>query len=407
MILRTAIGVFTRNQATIDVVEALREDRLLFRCNIEVHQTDINGARGMLAERRTPGLLIVETQAQGEQLFSELETLAEVCDPNTRLILVGSQNDIDLYRTLIEYGVGDYLVAPVDDEKLKASISKVFGNLETEVDGRVIGFYGLTGGAGSSVISHNVAKAIADQYEERVAVADLDIPFGTAALNFNMQPRQTVIDAIGQVSTSPNELLDVYFMPFEDNVIVMPSPASLTAGVTVNAETFDLLFRRLRPVAEFVILDLPSIWSSWISDAISAVDELVIVTKPDLTGLRNAKSLVEYLGSRRGADAPTRLVLNQVGGAKRSDLSEREFKDALALTPSASIPYDPEAFGRALNNGEMLAKAAAKSKANDAIRGLAKVVSGREAAADGGAKKGFSLFKKKGTEKPKKKGKGK
>lgn len=411
MILRTSIGVFTQNQSTIEVIDALREDRLLFRCTIDVHQTDVNGARGLLAERRTPGLLIVETNAQGDQLFGELEHLAEVCDPNTRLVLIGSQNDVDLYRTLIAFGVGDYLVAPITAEKMKASIENVFGNLQAEIDGRVIGVYGLTGGTGSSVIAHNMAKALADTYEERTAVIDLDIPFGTAALNFNMQPRQTIIDAMNQLAMSPNELLDAYFMPFEEHVNVMPSPASLTAGVNLNAETFDVLIRRLRPVGEFVVLDLPSVWSAWVSDAIAAVDDLVIVTKPDLTGLRNAKSLVEYLGSKRGTDAPTRLVLNQVGAAKRSDLSDKEFKDALALTPSVSIPYDPEAFGRALNNGEMLAKAAGKSKANDAIAQLARLVSGREASDEGAGRKGFSLFSKKGDKKPakasKKKGKGK
>lgn len=407
MILRTTIGVFSNDQTTIDVIEGLREDRLLFRCTIDVHQTDISGARGVLAERRTPGLLIVQTSTQGEQLFGELESLAEVCDPETRLVLIGSQNDIGLYRTLIQYGVGDYLVGPVDADAIKQSIENLFGTVQAETDGRMIAFYGLIGGAGSSVIAHNTAHALANNYEERTAVIDMDLYFGTAALNFNMQPRQTVVDAMTQIASSPNEMLDPYFMPFEEHVLVMPSPASLTSGVSFNPDTFDQLVRRLRPVGEFVILDLPTIWTQWVSDAIAAADELVLVVKPDLTSLRNAKSLVEYLGPKRGSDAPTRLVINQVGGAKRSDLSDKEFKDALAMTPSVSIPYDPEAFGRALNNGEMLAKAAGKSKANDAIMELAKIVSGREAVADGGKPKGFSLFKKGKAEKPAKKKKGK
>ncbi len=407
MILRTTIGVFSNNQATVEAIESLREDRLLFRCTIDVHQTDIKGARGVLAERRTPGLLIVETSAQGEQLFSELESLAEVCDPETRLILIGTQNDIELYRTLIQYGVGDYLVAPVNAEVIRDSIGNLFGNIEAEVDGRIIAFYGLTGGAGSSVLAHNTAHALATLYEERTAVIDMDLYYGTAALNFNMQPRQTIVDAMTQITSSPNEMLDPYFIPFEDNIIVMPSPASLTSGIGFNPDTFDALIRRVKPVGEFVILDLPTAWNQWISDAIAAVDDLVLVVKPDLTSLRNAKSLVEYLGPKRGSDAPTRLVINQVGGAKRSDLSEKEFKDALAMTPSASIPYDPEAFGRALNNGEMLAKAAGKSKANDGIVDLAKVVGGREAGQESGKAKGFSLFKKDKPDKPAKKKKGK
>ena len=123
-------------------------------------------------------------------------------------------------------------------------------------------------------------------------------------------------------------------------------------------------------------------------------DEVILVAKPDLTNLRNAKNVVEYLGPKRGIDAPTRLVLNQVGAAKRTDLSNKDFKDALAIEPSIAIPYDPEAFGKALNNGEMMSKAAAKSKATAAIAELAALVSGRQDEEQGGKKKAFSLFNK-------------
>ena len=115
--------------------------------------------------------------------------------------------------------------------------------------------------------------------------------------------------------------------------------------------------------------------------------------------------MVEYLGPKRGPDAPTRVVLNQVGAAKKADLSSGDFKDALAIEPCISIPYDPEAFGLALNNGEMMSKASAKSKATNAIKELAKIVSGREVAEEE-EKKGLGLFKM-GKKKDKDKDKGK
>jgi pilus assembly protein CpaE len=87
------------------------------------------------------------------------------------------------------------------------------------------------------------------------------------------------------------------------------------------------------------------------------------------------------------------VVLNQTGAAKKAELSAKDFKDALAIEPCVSIPYDPEAFGLALNNGEMMSKANAKSKATAAIGELAKIVSGREVVEDV-KKKGLGLFKK-------------
>ena len=180
----------------------------------------------------------------------------------------------------------------------------------------------------------------------------------------------------------------------EGRLSVLASPSSLSIGMNITPDSMDLLMRVLKPMAEFIVLDVPHIWEPWVNDVLADADDLILICRPDLMNLRNAKNVVEYLGPKRGVDYPTRVVLNQVGAAKRADLSNKDFKDALALDPSLSIPYDPEAFGRALNNGEMMSKASAKSKATVAIIDLAKMVSGREASAEEGKKKGFSMFKK-------------
>ncbi|MBI3113872.1 MAG: hypothetical protein HYZ04_05085 [Rhodospirillales bacterium] len=149
----------------------------------------------------------------------------------------------------------------------------------------------------------------------------------------------------------------------------------------------------IKPMAEFIILDLPHAWDPWINDVLAGADDVVLVSRPDLTNLRNTKNMIEYLGPKRGNNSPTHLVLNQTGAAKRTELTAGDFKDQLAMEPALSIPYDPGALGRALNNGEMMSKASAKSKATEAINELAKVVSGREAPEES-ATKGLSLFSK-------------
>jgi len=396
VILRIPIGGYTLNQQTVDALEVIKDDRLLFRCTFDVQPGGIDAATTGLADATTPKLLIVESAGQGDQVFQQLEALANVCDPDTRLILIGVQNDIDLYRTLIQYGVSDYLIAPVDAEMLRESIAKVYEGADVEENGRVIAFTGMTGGVGSSVISHNVANELAIQYEAKVIVLDMDICYGTAGLNFNLQPRQTIVDAIGQAGNLDGSLLDQYFMPFEERISILASPASLTTGVTFKSETVNALLKSVAPMGDFIILDLPHIWESWVSDTLNSADEVVLVSKPDLTSLRNGKNMVEYLGPKRGVDAPTRLLLNQVGAAKRADLSNKDFKEALALEPSASIPYDPDTFGKALNTGEMMSKVSAKNKATAAIAEFAKIISAREEVEEeGGKKKIFALFNKK------------
>jgi len=394
VILRIPIGGFPSSQETQSAMEALTGDRLLFRCNFEIHPGGLNTAVSVLAERATPSLLIVEVDAPRDVFFDHLEMLANVCDPTTKVILIGQHNDIDLFQELLKNGVSDYLVGPVNAERLRDSISRIYQGMEADSDGRVIAFNGLAGGVGSSVIAHNTANELANLYDCRAVVIDLDVYFGTAALNFNVQPRQTIVDALSQIGRLDDNLLDQFLMLFEEKVAILASPASLTLGAQITQESFDALLRAVRPMGDFIILDLPHVWTPWVSDALAAADEVVLVARPDLTNLRNAKNMVEFIGPKRGVEAPTRLVLNQVGVSKRADLTEKDFMDAVAMSPAVSIPYDAEVFGRALNNGEMLSKVAKKSKATVAVGDLAKQVSARDLAEDSETKSIFSIFQK-------------
>ncbi len=394
MILRFPIAAFVLNQDSKAAVESLKQDRLFFRCMFDIHDGGIEAAATYFAEQRTPTLLIVESNAQQDRMFEQLEALANVCDPDVKLILGGTVNDIVMFRTLMRAGVSDYLISPLTADQLRESVSKMFEGGGGAKLGRVIAFVGTAGGVGSSVVAHNVAHELSVKYDEQVILVDLDIAYGTGALDYNMQPRQTIVDALTQVGRLDAGLLGQYLMEFgETKLSILASPASLGTGLQITPEALDAVVTVLKPMADFIVLDLPHTWDPWIHDVLAAADDVVLICRPDLTNLRDAKNMIEYLGPKRGNDAPTRLILNQTGAAKRTELSASDFKDQLAMEAALSIPYDPEAFGRALNNGEMMSKASLKSKATEAIIALAKLVSGREAKDEGGAK-GLSLFGK-------------
>ena len=405
MLLRIKIQAFLLNKESIAAVESLKEDRMFFRSTIDIQEGGIDKAITFLADKTTPALLIVETSAAQDKMFEQLEALANVCAPDTQLLLIGAQNDIELFRTLISEGISDYLISPITGEQLKVSMNKIFVGADSGNAGRVIAFTGMTGGAGSSVLSHNVAYELSEIYDEQVMILDMDISYGTAALDYNQQPRQTIVDALSQTGDLDAATLNQFFQEFgETKLSVLGSPASLSTGMQITSQPLEALLKVVKPMAEFIILDIPHMWDAWINDLLADADEVVLVCRPDLTNLRNAKNVVEFLGPKRGVDAPTRLIFNKTGEAKKADLSEKDFKDALALEPALSIPYDPEAFGRALNNGEMMSKASAKSKATEGIIELAKLVSAREDD-DEGDKKGLGLFrmgKKKDKDKDKK-----
>jgi len=82
---------------------------------------------------------------------------------------------------------------------------------------------------------------------------------------------------------------------------------------------------------------------------------------PDLVSLRNAKNLADLLKRDRPNDAPPKLVLNQVGMPKRTEIKPDKFASTIQIEPVACIPFDPSSFSVAANKGQMIGDVSAKS----------------------------------------------
>jgi len=378
LILRINIGAFVLTDAVRDAVNALNEDRLFLRSTVAIQDGGMAAALDFLSQRSTPELLVVETKAMDEELFNELNALAEVCQPGTKVIIIGAENDINLFKTLIDQGISQYFLETVTAEELKAAIVDAFADKTLNAKSRTIAFSGLRGGVGSSVLAHNVASELARLYDEDVIIVDLDIPYGTAALSYNLQPAQTVADAISQAGSLDETMLMRYLESGGKNVSLLCAPGNLNSGIDITPHALEAVLNIVKQMASYVILDIPHMWNAWVQDLVVDADDTVIVGAPDLYNLRDGKNVFEFLAPNRGMEAPTRLILNKVGELKNGELSEKEFKEVLDTKPALSIPFDPDAFASAMNNGEMLRKVAPKSKATLEVETLAKMVSGKE-----------------------------
>ncbi|MCK5444844.1 MAG: AAA family ATPase [Rhodospirillaceae bacterium] len=401
MILRIKIGAFILSPELKATVESLTGDRLFLRSELSVHEGGSRSAIEHLSSNPTPDLLIVETTAENEALFEELGALADSCAPGTRIILVGSENDVNLFKTLIDQGVSQYFVGPPSGDELKAAVMEAFVDKSQGDKSHVIAVAGLRGGVGSSMVAHNVASELSLLKDDDVIIVDMDINFGTAALNFNLQPAQTIVDALAQASSLDEVLLTRYLEACSKNVSLLASPGSLGSGVELSSLTFEPVLKLIKQMAAYVVLDVPHVWNSWVQDILVDADETILVATPDLYNLRDGKNLVEFLSPHRGPEAPIHLVLNRVGQAKNGELKPKEFREVLAINPAVSIPYDIETCTTAMNNGEMLRASSSRAKVTTSIEELAKLVSGKkdDGVGIGNAdKKGglfSSLFKKK------------
>jgi pilus assembly protein CpaE len=101
---RVNISIFCTTQATAGAMQQVVIDRRMARAHVDIHQGGIMQAVQMYSQQSTPEVLLLETEGYRDQVLSELSQLAQVCDPSTKVILIGHVNDVILYRELIRQG---------------------------------------------------------------------------------------------------------------------------------------------------------------------------------------------------------------------------------------------------------------------------------------------------------------
>ncbi len=390
---RVSVQAFCDSQDVATAIQEAGNDRRMSKANLKVQMGGIAGALSVYANAPTPNVIILESVLAAQEMLSELGKLANVCDAGTQVIVIGQTNDVILYRELIKQGVSEYMVRPVEPLGVIATISELFGKEQGTPLGQVFAFYGAKGGVGSSVIAHNVAWTLSQVSDKSTLLLDLDLPFGTAGIDFNQDPGHGISDALFSSERLDETFLDRLLSKCSERLNLLAAPAVLDQTYDFSAESFDQIIELAQSSTPIVVLDVPNIWSGWTKRVLMSADEVIVTATPSLADLRNTKNVIDLLTESRRNDAPPRLVLNQVGVAKRPEIKEADFVGALNAELLCSIPFDPQVFGVAANNGQMIAEAAANSKPVELFNRIAARLMGTEA--ESKSKSGIgSLFSK-------------
>jgi pilus assembly protein CpaE len=214
-------------------------------------------------------------------------------------------------------------------------------------------------------------------FGSEVVVADMDLAFGTANINFDQDPAQGIAEAVFSPERIDEVYLDRLLAQCAEHLSLLAAPSTLERVYDFDSDAFSQLIEIAQRSAPLLVLDVPHVWSGWTRTTLSQADEIVITATPELANLRNAKNLVDTLKKLRPNDAPPHLVVNQVGVPKRPEISAKDFAEPLELTPLAVIPFDPQLFGNAANNGRMLGEMDAKHAIVQSMAEMAHVLTGR------------------------------
>lgn len=346
---RCTIAAFGTTPETLEVLTAMSTDPLLSRARFTVAPGALETAVDAFPVGRTPDILLIEFSGDPD----ELDQLADVCSENTRVILIGAENDVAYYRKLMAKGVADYIFPPITDHVLIAALLRVFSGDRPARTGRVIACLGAGGGCGTSTVAQAMAMLSASTEGTRALLLDLDVYFGTSTLNFDIKPLKGVRDLMLLTSVPGASDIEQMMLEPRKNLFLLASPPSLEPVRNFDAEQISALIDNARQAVDHVVVDLPSGWSPTHEVVLAHADAICIVVTATLQGYRNLSALRHYLKQDETRLTTPQVVLNRHVRNAPGQVSLETFEKLCGTQNLTVLPDQAELFERAFADSAM------------------------------------------------------
>lgn len=341
---------------------------------IDLRRTGVRGAIAALSAMPSPHTLIVDVGREEHPLVA-LDDLAQVVEPNVRVLVIGDRQDVNFYRQLTRgLGVLDYLYKPLLPDTVARHFGPLIGGGGNAASllthgGRVITVTGARGGVGATTLAANLAWYLGAESSRHTVLLDADLHRGTCALLLGAKTGPGLRTAL-ETPARVDELFveraaqpvqgRLHVLAAEEKLTDQPQPVPGAAGRLVAA-----LCRRYN----FVVVDVPLSGHPVHRELLDLAHQRVAVAEPTLAAMRDTLRL---LALPNGPVQPRRasVALNRAG--RRGALTDKQVADALKAAPDVVIPDVPRAVEGAATLGE--AAAAARGPFRDGVLRLAREV---------------------------------
>src|SRR5215468_5505308 len=375
---REGILAVLQEPSTIDRIQGVIRE-LQLDDELTVIET-LDEALRRIRSGAVPRVLLVDL-GESAAPIAEVSAARAVGGADLKLVVLGTVNDVALFRDLLSAGASDYLVKPSTREALTAILEKTAAPLGTTPDGlgQVIVFIGSRGGVGATTSAVSCAWLMATERCERVALVDLDLHFGTVALKLDLDPGSGLCEALEQPSRIDSLFIERAMIKVTDNLRVLAAEASAAQHLAVDPGAVDMLLHELRRKFVRIAVDLPRGASPMQRVVLAAASHVVVLCERSLAGLRDTIRLQTLV---REQAPQARLWLVEAGATgERALIAKSEFEKGVGKAFDASLPHDPKAAGAAANSGKPLPLAAPRSPIVRELRQLAELVAGPPQAA--------------------------
>ncbi len=302
--------------------------------------------------------------------IAALETLTLRFPQIDPIVITGDTSSDFLLRAL-RAGVREVLPGTPTPEALLGAVARIRvkrGGAPT--DGKILALTSCKGGSGATFIATNLAWVLAASHGKRVALIDLNLQFGDAAMYVTDQkPASNLALVCQQIHRLDAAFLTSAMIEVAPGFHLLAAPDDPAHSVDVKAEHVEAILKVARANFDFVIVDVGRSLDAVSLQPFDMADMIFPVVQLTLPFIREAKRLVEVFVSLGYPMSKVGLIVNR--HLKNSEISVADLERTVQATLFKTVPNSYDTVAASVNQGEPIARLAKNSPVTKALREIA------------------------------------
>lgn len=318
------------------------------------------------AEEFTPHVVLMGVDLKPEDGFETVRKLVARV-PGVSAVLVAANPAPAAFRKALQVGARDLLELPVEKKDLVAALeaaaevskgkrsalegiaAQMAGQRETRIAKRIVVF-STKGGTGKTFVATNLAAGLA-KMGKRVALVDLDLQFGDAAIALGLVPDRTIYDLVQAYREFDVALLESFMVKHDSGLSVLPAPLYPDEAERITVQDIQAVLDVIQTGYDYIVVDTPPFFEERILTALDWADHVLLIAGLDIPSVKHMKTVFRTMGLMAYPEEKLLIVMNRADSKVGLDVAEvekhlgRQVK--FAISSSIEVP-------RALNAGEIL-----------------------------------------------------
>src|SRR5580704_9519096 len=285
----------------------------------------------------------------------ELIKWVAALNPPVHVVGLHTHNDSTAILQSLRAGAAEFLHAPFELAQQREAIARLRRMIVPEAravseEGHAIAFTSPKPGSGASTIATQTAFALERLTGKRVLLADGDLTGGTIGFYLKLSHNYSLVDALQHAEHLDPALWNSLTVNY-GGVDILPAPAAPYAD-PVDPARMRLLIDQARRLYDWVVVDLPTVFSRTSLMAISECERAYLISTAELPSLhltRRALTMVDQLGFPRDR---FQVIVNRV--SRRDSMGSEHIEGLFGCKVHASLPSDYFSLHRVVTLGQPL-----------------------------------------------------